>query len=252
MTVEGLGKSLCYGRIPKQRTLWKTMHIGILTTSRQGSGPPEVAWALLQSLAFGHGGVPPLRRTRRTQVFTLHGEKDYAQASGTFLRNGKALHLQDWRVSATSHLQCIKAVVMMCYSRVMSPLLCTNMQEPSLPTGWLWCRPVDPELFRSGQHPIAPIQVPRRADGCMKWASEGTRLSLLHVEMLKFGGYGPKTGRTGAKHAKHPRAGPLDVVASFNKEIQGNLHSKHWLLLLPTPIPVPFWGALCTAKAQSC
>eukprot|EP00438_Fugacium_kawagutii_P016705 Skav227649 [mRNA] locus=scaffold58:335879:343210:+ [translate_table: standard] len=33
-----------------------------------------------------------------TQVFTLHGEKDYAQPSGTFLRNGKALHLQDGRI----------------------------------------------------------------------------------------------------------------------------------------------------------
>lgn len=36
------------------------------------------------------------------KVFTLHGEKDYAQASGTFLRNGKALHLQEWSASNRS------------------------------------------------------------------------------------------------------------------------------------------------------
>ena len=211
------------------------------------AGPPEVAWtaAWKPGQTCGSAAIA----TCDMQVFTLHGEKDYAQASGTFLRNGKALHLQD-SVSATSHLQCIKPVVMMCYSRVMSPLLyagtCRNHPYPQVGFG------VDPEFFRSGQHPIAPIQVPWRADGCMKWASEGTRLSLLHVEMFKFGGFGPKTGRTGAKHAKHPRAGPLDVVASFSKEFQGNLHSKHWLLLLRTPISVPFWGALCAAKAQSC
>lgn len=67
--------------------------------------------------------------------------------------------------------------------------------------------------------------------------------------MLKFGGYGPKTGRTGAKHAKHPRAGPLDVVASFRKEFQGNLHSKHWLLLLRKPHFCSFLGS--TLRSQS-
>ena len=34
--------------------------------------------------------MPP----KTLEVFTLHGDKDTPQASGTFLRDGKALHLE--------------------------------------------------------------------------------------------------------------------------------------------------------------
>lgn len=111
------------------------------------AGPPEVAWTAASKPGQTCGSAAIA--TCDMQVFTLHGEKDYAQASGTFLRNGKALHLQD-SVSATSHLQCIKPVVIMCYSRVMSPLLyagtCRNHPYPQ---EWSASNRSDPSTLES-------------------------------------------------------------------------------------------------------
>ena len=90
---------------------------------------------------------------------------------------------------------------------------------------------VDPQFFRSGQHPITRlIQVIRRANGqCMKWASEGTRLSLLHVEMVKFGWW-LRTENWPDQRKTPSKCWTVGCCGFISKGFQGNLHSKRWPL----------------------
>ena len=152
----------------------------------------------------------------------------------------------------------------MCYSRVMSRHwsaccwvrltqlpACGIMQEPCLPTGWLWRRPtVFQEWSASNRSDPSNPESWWPMHEVSQWRHTSFIAPCGNVEIWRLRTENwPDRCKT---CSRHPRVGRLDVVAQPCKVFQWNLHSKQWLLLLRTAISVPLWGALCTAKAQSC